>query len=49
MYFEAYTDSKAAEWREIQVKKFRREKKIALFSKSNPHWRDLSRQVFGLE
>src|SRR5215471_19869863 len=41
MYFETYTDPKAAERREIQIKKYRREKKIALFSESNPEWKDL--------
>jgi len=41
MYFETYTDSKAAERREIQIKKYRREKKIALLSESNSEWKDL--------
>jgi putative endonuclease len=42
MYFEVFHDDKAARLREIQVKAFRREKKIALFEKSNPKWEDLS-------
>ena len=46
MYFETYTDSRVTEHREIQVKKFRREKKIALFLPTNPKWKDLSRDIF---
>ena len=46
MYFETYSDSKFAEFREKQVKKYRREKKIALFKDSNPKWQDLSREIF---
>jgi predicted GIY-YIG superfamily endonuclease len=45
MYFEAYTDSKLAAIREKQIKKYRREKKIALFAKDNPQWRDLTQEV----
>jgi putative endonuclease len=43
MYFEIFRDAKVAEQRERQIKKFRREKKVALFSKSNRHWEDLSK------
>ena len=46
MYFETYTDSKFAEHRELRVKKYRREKKIALFKDSNPDWKDLSPELF---
>ncbi len=46
MYFETYTDSSVAARREKQIKKYRREKKIALFAKSNPKWRDLSPELF---
>ena len=42
MYIETYNDSKIAGTREKQIKKFRREKKIALFCKSNPSWKDLT-------
>lgn len=42
MYFEIFHDSENAAKRERQLKKFRRGKKIALFSKTNPHWEDLS-------
>jgi putative endonuclease len=45
MYFETFRDSRAAELREKQIKKYRREKKIALFTKTNPQWKDLSRRI----
>src|ERR1051326_6211597 len=41
MYFEAFSDSTIAANREQQIKKWRREKKIALFAQSNPQWKDL--------
>ncbi len=46
MYFEMYSDSKLAEFREKQIKKYRREKKIALFKSSNPQWKDLTPELF---
>lgn len=46
MYLETYSDSRAAEMRELQIKKFRREKKVALFRSSNPEWRDLTPEIF---
>jgi len=48
MYFETFKDSESARNREIQIKKFRREKKIALFAESNPHWEDLSADFWGV-
>jgi len=42
MYYEIFHDAQNAEFREKQIKKFRREKKIALFIKGNPHWEDRS-------
>ena len=45
MYYEIFRDADAAAAREKQVKKYRREKKIALFAQSNPHWEDLSKDV----
>ena len=48
MYFETFADPVAAAQRETQIKKFRREKKIALFLKSNPHWKDRSRDLYGV-
>jgi putative endonuclease len=47
MYYETFRDSKFAENRERQLKKWRREKKIALFAKTNPRWKDLSKEVSG--
>jgi putative endonuclease len=46
MYLETYSYLKAAEKRELQIKKFRREKKIALFVDSNPGWKDLTPEIF---
>ncbi len=45
MYFETFRSSTVARARELQVKKYRREKKIALFIKTNPQWKDLSRKI----
>jgi putative endonuclease len=45
MYFEIFHDSENAVQRERQLKKFRREKKIVLFVKTNPHWEDLSQHL----
>ena len=42
MYFEVFRDADAARSRELQIKKYRRSKKTALFAKTNPRWRDLS-------
>ncbi len=47
MYFEIFHDSENAKFREKQIKKYRREKKIALFAKSNPQWKDLSEKFSG--
>jgi len=47
MYYEIVHDAKIAENRELQMKKWRREKKIALFANSNPRWQDLSKQLSG--
>jgi putative endonuclease len=47
MYYETFHDSKIAENRERQLKKWRREKKIALFATTNPHWEDLSTRLSG--
>jgi putative endonuclease len=46
MYFETYTESKMAASRERQVKRYGREKKIALFAESNPEWKDLTSELF---
>jgi putative endonuclease len=42
VYYESYQDVHAAIAREKQVKRWRREKKIALIEKMNPRWRDLA-------
>lgn len=47
IYYEIFYDPIAAAKREKQVKKYRREKKIALFQKSNPQWMDLTKQIMG--
>jgi putative endonuclease len=46
MYFETYNEPRVAANRELQIKKFRREKKIALFRESNPQWKDLTPEIF---
>jgi putative endonuclease len=48
MYFETFADSTMAANREQQIKKWRREKKIALFAKSNPKWIDLTPEILEL-
>jgi putative endonuclease len=45
MYFETYNIATIATDRERQLKKWRREKKIALFAKSNPQWKDLTPEL----
>ena len=45
MYFETYNIATIAADRERQIKKWRREKKIALFAKSNPQWRNLTPEI----
>ena len=48
MYYEGYLDPHAAAAREKQIKKYSRAKKIALVAKSNPSWKDLSRDLYSL-
>ena len=48
MYYEGLGDSHAARAREKQIKKYSRAKKIALFAKSNPEWKDLSVDLYGV-
>jgi putative endonuclease len=45
MYFETFGDSYMAADREQQIKKWRREKKIALLAKNNPQWKDLAPEI----
>ena len=46
MYFETFHEPCRAAAREKQIKKYSRKKKIALFTPSNPGWKDLSDDVF---
>ena len=46
MYVEGFQDSHAARAREKQIKKYSRAKKIALFAKSHPEWKDLSVDLY---
>jgi putative endonuclease len=45
IYFEDTNDIGAAIEREKQIKRWRREKKIALVRTVNPEWRDLGRRL----
>jgi len=42
VYFERFVDVRTAISREKQLKRWRREKKIALIERENPTWEDLS-------
>ncbi len=46
LYWERYQSVQRALAREKQVKGWSRRKKVALFAKSNPAWKDLSRDWF---
>jgi len=46
VYVEAYETAPDAIEREKQLKRWRREKKIALIDAASPEWRDLSGEVF---
>jgi putative endonuclease len=41
-HFEAFEDVRAAITREKRIKRWRREKKVALIEATNPRWEDLS-------
>ena len=45
VYYEAFGDVNAAIAREKQIKRWRREKKVALVETINSAWNDLSREV----
>lgn len=47
VYYEVIHSPVSAAKRERQIKKYRREKKIALFQESNPQWVDLTKQILG--
>ena len=42
VYLEEFTDIKQAIAREKQLKRWRREKKVSLIERVNPHWVDLA-------
>ena len=46
LYFETTSDSVSAILREKQIKKYRREKKVALVDSQNPAWQDLSKDWY---
>jgi putative endonuclease len=48
MYYEVYEGAQVAALREKQVKKYRREKKVALIEIDNPEWKDLSRDLYSV-
>ena len=45
VYYEYFTDINPAIKREKELKKWRREKKVALIEKDNPIWRDLYEDI----
>ena len=47
VYFEMHTDMTGAIMREKQLKKWKRDWKIALIEKDNPDWRDLWPEIVG--
>ncbi len=49
VWFERYVDPSNAIAREKQLKRWRREKKIALITKDNPTWVDLSEKWYSAE
>ena len=48
VYYEAFDDVRKAIAREKQIKRWRRDKKIALIEKMNPRWQDLA-ETWGRE
>src|SRR5262249_24217515 len=46
VYYEVFRGPTKASMREQQIKKYRREKKIALFIPTNPHWKDLTKETY---
>ena len=47
VYYESFDDPRDAIAREKEIKGWRRSKKNALVATKNPHWLDLSPQLFG--
>lgn len=46
MYYEVLHSPQKAALREKQIKKYRREKKIALFTPTNPAWKDMTDEIW---
>jgi len=46
LYWQSFDDVRNAIDREKQLKRWRREKKIALIEQQNPRWKDLSREGY---
>jgi putative endonuclease len=46
VYFEVYRDAHSAISREKQIKRWRREKKVALIEEQNPTWNDLAAERY---
>ena len=49
VYFETTQDAKFAAFRERQIKKYRREKKIALIERENRKWEALSKDLYSIK
>jgi putative endonuclease len=45
VYVEVAESAEAAFARERQIKRWRREKKVALIERNNPYWEDLSEKI----
>ncbi len=48
VYYEVTTDVYSAITREKQLKGWLRKKKVTLIKTMNPHWKDLSKELFNL-
>ena len=46
VYYETFTDPRAAEHRELQLKRFIRSKNIEMIQTKNPLWDDLAEEWF---
>ena len=46
LYYEHFSDANIAIGREKEIKKWRREKKEKLINSINPHWNDLSGEMY---
>jgi putative endonuclease len=47
VWFEAYDDLQEARYRELQMKKWKREWKLRRIEEANPDWRDLFDDILG--